>query len=230
MMRDVAPSPIAANVCSCGTPIPESRKYCRDADCKRQRDRERQGIRVPANCLNCGKEFMALKSAVERKGMGKYCSTSCCGAHARATEKLSGANNPSWLGGVSSDNMRYRRRQIERHPVQEAARRAVREAVRAGTLTRQPCEKCGATEAQAHHDDYLKPLDVRWLCRKHHDEVHRELRQAPVSASNENHRPSSDPPEGVPEVSRGSGGSCVTSGGAKEIRTLDGGFADKCPG
>jgi hypothetical protein len=33
---------------------------------------------------------------------------------------------------------------------------------------------CGEPEAQAHHDDYAKPLDVRWLCNKHHREHHGE--------------------------------------------------------
>jgi hypothetical protein len=41
-----------------------------------------------------------------------------------------------------------------------------------GKLTRQPCEVCGAV-AQMHHDDYSKPLEVRWLCRGHHLEHHR---------------------------------------------------------
>jgi ribosomal protein L37AE/L43A len=45
-------------------------------------------------------------------------------------------------------------------------------AVRRGKLQIQPCEKCGASEAEKHHDDYSKPLDVRWLCRGCHMEHH----------------------------------------------------------
>lgn len=53
------------------------------------------------------------------------------------------------------------------------ARWAVRRAIQAGKLHRGPCEVCGAAQADAHHDDYSRPLDVRWLCRSHHVEVHK---------------------------------------------------------
>ena len=42
-----------------------------------------------------------------------------------------------------------------------------------GDLVRKPCEICGDKNTQAHHDDYSKPLDVRWLCRSHHMMFHR---------------------------------------------------------
>lgn len=42
-----------------------------------------------------------------------------------------------------------------------------------GRLTPQPCEVCGIEPAEKHHDDYDKPLTVRWLCRPHHLELHR---------------------------------------------------------
>jgi len=60
-----------------------------------------------------------------------------------------------------------------RNPIKVAARLAVREAVRTGQMLRQPCEVCGLAKAQAHHCDYGKPLDVRWLCTKHHAEWHK---------------------------------------------------------
>jgi hypothetical protein len=62
---------------------------------------------------------------------------------------------------------------LDRNPVKRAAHQAVSNAVRDGRLIRQPCEVCGAEKTQAHHDDYSKPLDVRWLCTKHHAEWHR---------------------------------------------------------
>lgn len=61
----------------------------------------------------------------------------------------------------------------KRHPARHRARVHVRNAIVRGKLTRGPCELCGDTEAQAHHDDYAQPLAVRWLCRKHHAELHR---------------------------------------------------------
>jgi hypothetical protein len=35
-----------------------------------------------------------------------------------------------------------------------------------------PCEVCGDPQTHAHHDDYSKPLDVRWFCPRHHREEH----------------------------------------------------------
>lgn len=45
-------------------------------------------------------------------------------------------------------------------------------AIIAGRLVRQPCEVCGNVTVDAHHDDYAKPMAVRWLCRLHHREHH----------------------------------------------------------
>lgn len=47
-------------------------------------------------------------------------------------------------------------------------------AVKTGKLSPYPCEICGKEPAEAHHDDYNKPLDVRWLCKKHHLEWHEQ--------------------------------------------------------
>jgi len=41
-----------------------------------------------------------------------------------------------------------------------------------GKIERKPCENCGDPVAQMHHEDYDKPLEVRWLCRKCHVKHH----------------------------------------------------------
>ena len=53
------------------------------------------------------------------------------------------------------------------------AGKKVEYGIRCGKIKKAPCENCGAEKAQAHHDDYNKPLEVRWLCPKCHSEWHR---------------------------------------------------------
>jgi len=57
----------------------------------------------------------------------------------------------------------------EGDPVKRKAQKSVYHALRRGDLVRQPCEVCGKGPAQAHHEDYGRPLDVRWLCRVCHE-------------------------------------------------------------
>ena len=60
-----------------------------------------------------------------------------------------------------------------KHHDEVKARSMVNHAIRDGELVRKPCEICGEEKAQAHHDDYNYPLNVRWLCIKCHNEWHR---------------------------------------------------------
>jgi hypothetical protein len=45
-------------------------------------------------------------------------------------------------------------------------------AMRRGSIAPKDCELCGCDKTEAHHDDYSKPLMVRWLCRRCHGFIH----------------------------------------------------------
>lgn len=69
----------------------------------------------------------------------------------------------------------------------EQAHNLTEKAIAKGLLVPQPCEVCGfegraedgRNLVQAHHDDYNKPLQVRWLCQSHHHEWHQTNRATP---------------------------------------------------
>lgn len=71
------------------------------------------------------------------------------------------------------DYMRKRYQTDPLHRAKQQARSAVGHALRDGRLKRGRCESCGKRRAEAHHDDYEKPLEVRWLCRGCHKARHR---------------------------------------------------------
>jgi len=69
-------------------------------------------------------------------------------------------------------------------PDKDKARGIFEAAVARGDIKRGNCEVCGKEKAQGHHMDYSKPLDVTWLCFKHHRKWHSENPQVPGHASN----------------------------------------------
>lgn len=66
------------------------------------------------------------------------------------------------------DVIEFKRRKLARH--------AVHRALRSKALIKpECCDMCGqATKTDAHHIDYGKPLDVKWLCRVCHGIAHTE--------------------------------------------------------
>ena len=109
---------------------------------------------LSAKCKHCQKEYdnsrlrdpkrMKARRDYQRTEVGKA-------AHGRACAK--------W---------------IKKNPIKRAAHLIVSSAIKKGLLTKRPCEMCGCDVVNAHHDDYLKALDVRWLCDIHHAEWHSE--------------------------------------------------------
>ena len=57
--------------------------------------------------------------------------------------------------------------------VRQRARLLATYALRRGELTKEPCSRCGAKRSEMHHVDYYDPLNVIWVCRKHHMMLHR---------------------------------------------------------
>lgn len=103
---------------------------------------------IPKICTGCGKEFLA------RSTRSRYCAGACF---------------------VKKERAGSRARQARYTPERRAAYVAVHGALLRGGLIRQACEVCGVKNAHAHHDDYARPLDVRWLCRGHHRSHHNKF-------------------------------------------------------
>jgi hypothetical protein len=91
--------------------------------------------------------------------------------------KQTGKNNPCWKGGISKNYYHYKVTQRQRNSIKVLARNRVYKAIKSGKLIKQPCHVCGDPNSQAHHTDYTKPLMVEWLCRKHHNETERNMKQ-----------------------------------------------------
>lgn len=69
---------------------------------------------------------------------------------------------------VSIANKTYKDRYPEKYKAHILAQR----------IPTKPCQVCGDTNVERHHEDYSKPMDVMFLCTKHHAELHVLKREA----------------------------------------------------
>ena len=73
----------------------------------------------------------------------------------------------------------YLKKYREQFPNKYKSHCMVNNAIRDKRLFKEPCVVCGTqTRIHAHHDDYAKPLNVRWLCSAHHSQWHAEHGEA----------------------------------------------------
>jgi len=130
----------------------------------RNKNRERLRIQL--------KKHDRLRKGKRRKYMREY--------YLKNTEAIN-ANQRKWAKANPEKVKMSIRKCVARdrllRPHVHKARTMIMVAIRSGKIKRLPCERCGTLPSEAHHDDYTKPLKVRWLCKKHHTELHTDLKR-----------------------------------------------------
>lgn len=132
-------------------------------------------IATSKTCRKCGVEKDAQEFHADpryRDGLGSYCKACkyVLSSKARDAWKLRHMDRHR----LSMRDAQRRYRVDPANGIKRAARIAVRDAIYSGRMLRGSCEVCGKPNAHGHHDDYSKPLDVRWLCSTHHREHHKK--------------------------------------------------------
>ena len=123
---------------------------------------------VSLTCENCLLDYLRL---TDRAAESRFCSRGCMNSfHA---QRRRGQSNPNWNGGKEGHTERTREWK-HRYPNRVKAHDMVANEVKQGRMTRLPCEVCGIKRTHGHHEDYSKPLDVRWLCPGCHIAEHRK--------------------------------------------------------
>jgi len=95
-------------------------------------------------------------------------------ARANLPHRVEARNQYSKTDAFADSKRKTIRRYRDKNPKKYKAHNMVNNAIRDKKLFRECCEVCGNEKSHAHHDDYSKPLNVRFLCCEHHRQWHEE--------------------------------------------------------
>ena len=103
-----------------------------------------------------------------------FCARRVSNADATREYEHNRGSLPHRIAKTAANTRVYRAKNPEKYKAHEIVNRAIRD----GKLDRKPCEVCGSDKrVHAHHDDYSRPLDVRFFCPVHHAEHHKAMRE-----------------------------------------------------
>ena len=133
-------------------------KYC--STCEEKRDESRFHKRAASNdglaarCKTCQKVYDKARSKDPAREEARR-------IYAQTEE-----------GKLNSNKAKaeYRKRNPNKTKAHSMAARAIKNS----NLFKEPCEVCSEENVHAHHDDYAKPLNVRWLCSLCHSKWHKK--------------------------------------------------------
>jgi hypothetical protein len=160
------------------TSTPTGMRYC--ARCKTTKFLEEFASLGHSICQDCyvveKREYRQTKKGRETE---RRYTTSDTARAARRRYKKSDKGvvaRRSWRKTEKGKQLEFRANRKRRltQPEKISARAAVSTALKKGVLIKGPCEVCGSTKVEGHHEDYSKPLEVNWLCQDHHQELHRQ--------------------------------------------------------
>ena len=143
--------------------------------CHKEKDRSefykhaQMGDGLLGKCKECTKKDSAENLA--RKWQDPQFRIKECARHREKSRKYRQENRNVYY---TKKKLEYCKRYASAFPEKKKAQSIVAVAIKSGFLERKPCVKCGL-KAQAHHEDYSKPLNVIWYCPKHHAERHVEI-------------------------------------------------------
>lgn len=134
-----------------------------------------------AICNKCGIEYeQSVSQARHYEHRCKPCKNAYNCQWRRANPERVASMSKKYWKDRPKENIRLAARRYQakiqsdpEHLLKKKAWRKLFNSVKAGKISRLPCEVCGDPKVDAHHADYSKPLEVRWLCRQHHTHLHK---------------------------------------------------------
>lgn len=136
-------------------------------------------------CFKCGRDlplteyYRHPRTADGRLGKCKSCAKADVAAYREGNLEVVKKRNLDWSRTPNGRALQKRTvsRRTQEHPERVKAVWMVNNAVKWGHMKKHPCFVCGEIKTQGHHADYSRPLDVVWLCKKHHVETHQLAKQ-----------------------------------------------------
>lgn len=121
-------------------------------------------------CIKCKKENVPLVKTSKTKNRQYFLCRECNTLKSKKYRMTVSGKDKAYKSSYKSQKI---------HKLETRARQLVRYYLNKGEIIKPNiCSVCSLNKKiYAHHHDYTKPLEVKWLCRSCHADIHRKLAQ-----------------------------------------------------